>query len=480
MRGMKNLTLFITVLLGLCAARAGERPATAGKPNFLFIYTDDQRWDAMSCVQKEQGERGRFPWFQTPNMDRLAAEGVRFRNAFVVNSLCAPSRATFLTGCYGHRNGVVNNHTDFPAGNVTHATLLRAAGYTTGYIGKWHMGNQSGKRPGFDYSASFTGQGKYFNCPVEVNGVSKPTQGWVDDVSTDFAIEFLRANKNKPFSLVVGYKATHGPFTPPDRAKDRFPNAVARLVPNLTSPAIYKTDLTLKHPGVAGDSDKIRDYFRCISAADDNLGRLLAALDELKLADNTVVIYASDNGYYLGEHGLGDKRSAYEESLRIPMLLRYPKLAGKGRLIDQMVLNIDLAPTLLDFAGVAAPKEMHGRSWKPLLEGKTDGWRRAFFYCYFLERGFNTPMVTAVRTDTAKLVKYPGDDEWTELFDLNADPYELKNLVNNPEYKGLLNQLQAEYDRQAKAIAFEVPAFADKPGDMPDQPKAKKKGKKNK
>jgi len=469
MRDMKNLTLFITVLLGLVSSDAAVRP------NFLFVYTDDQRWDAMSCVQKEQGEQGRFPWFQTPNMDRLAAEGVRFRNAFVVNSLCSPSRASFLTGCYGHRNGIVNNHTPFPENNITHGTLLRAAGYVTGYIGKWHMDGQSGKRPGFDYSASFTGQGKYFDCPVEVNGVSKPTQGWVDDVSTDFAIDFIRANKSKPFSLVVGYKATHALFQPPDRTKDLFADSEARPVPNLSSSAIYPTDLTSNHPHVAGDAEKLRNYFRCLAAVDDNLGRLLVALDELKLADDTVVIFSSDNGYFLGEHGLGDKRAAYDESLRIPMLLRYPKLTGKGRVVDQMVLNVDLAPTLLDLAGVAVPKEMHGRSWKPLLEGKTDGWRRAFFYCYFFERGFNMPMVTAIRTDTAKLIKYLGHDEWTELFDLKADPYELKNLVRDAAHKDLLAQLQAEYDRQTKLIAFQVPSFADQPGaDVPGPKRARK------
>jgi len=468
---MKTMIPF--VLCGVLTANVA-----VSRPNFLFIYTDDQRWDAMSCVQKEQGERGRFPWLQTPNMDRIAAEGVRFRNAFVVNSLCSPSRASFLTGCYGHRNGVVNNHTDFPVGNVTHATLLRAAGYTTGYVGKWHMGRQSGQRPGFDYSASYIGQGKYFDCPFEINGVNRPTTGWVDDVSTDFAVEFLRANQNKPFSLVVGYKTTHGPWQPPPRAHNRYAGAVARPVPNLGSPAIYRTELTIQHPGVPSDSEKIRNYFRCISAVDDCVGRLLKTLDELKLADNTIVVFASDNGYYLGEHGLGDKRSAYDESLRIPLLWRLPKSGPKGRVVDEMVLNIDLAPTFLDFAGVTAPKEMQGRSWRPLLEGQTSDWRRAFFYCYHYERGFNTPTVTAVRTDTAKLIKYPGHDEWTELFDLKADPYELKNLARDAAHKELLAQMQAEYDRQAKAVAFEVPSFADQPDADASVPKTKKKGKK--
>lgn len=459
--------------LALCVSLPLRVQAAAGgsRPNFLFIYSDDQRYDALGCVQREQGERARFPWFQSPHLDRIAAEGVRFRNAFVVNSLCAPSRATFLTGCYGHVNGIVNNHTPFPENNVTHATALRAAGYTTGYIGKWHMGNQSGQRPGFTYSASFVGQGRYWDCPIEVNGVSTPSQGWVDDVSTDYAVEFMKKNKGTPWSLVVGYKATHGPWDPPERARNRFEGCEARPVPNLDSPAIYKNAVTVpgskkarkKAVAPSGPRTVNLNYFRCLSAMDDNVGRLLQTLDELGLADHTCVVFAGDNGYYLGEHGLGDKRSAYEESLRIPLLLRFPKLAPKGRLADEMVLNTDLAPTFVDLAGIAVPKQMQGRSWKPLLEGHVGDWRRAYFYCYFQERNFAIPTVTAVRTEFTKLIKYPGPDEWTELFDLKTDPYELKNLAHEPAHQALLAQMQSEYDRQAKAVDFKIPDFADKP-----------------
>lgn len=471
-------------LLALAALAVVPNLVTAAgpaqRPNFLFIYTDDQRWDALGVVQREQGDRGRFPWFRTPHMDRLAAEGVRFRNAFVVNSLCAPSRACFLTGRYSHFNGVANNHTPFPVDNVTHATLLRAAGYTTGYIGKWHMDGQKGQRPGFDYSASFVGQGRYVDCPVEVNGVSTPTTGWVDDRSTDFAIEFLKKHRAKPFSLVVGFKAPHGPFTPPERAKERFAGAVARPVPNLETPAIFQGQLNRRpqaqqrQPNPLSPEDQkagVRlNYFRCISAADDNVGRLLTALDELGLAENTVVIFSSDNGYYLREHGLGDKRSAYDESMRIPMLVRYPKLGVKGKALDQMVLNIDLAPTLLDFAGVAIPKEMQGRSWRPLLEGKPVEWRKAWFYEYFQERGFGSPTVLAVRTDTAKLIQYPDHDDWTELFDLKADPYETKNLIRDPARQELRKQLEAEFQRQKEAVGFRVPPYADPPAPATKEP----------
>jgi arylsulfatase A-like enzyme len=472
---MKRTLLPFLALLPL-AMSAAER-----KPNFLFVYTDDQRWDAMGVVQREQGERARFPWFKTPNMDRLAAEGVRFRNAFVTLSLCAPSRAAFLTGRYNHLNGVANNHTPFPTNNVTHASLLRAAGYATAYIGKWHMGGQRGQRPGFDYSASFVGQGRYPDCPFEINGETTPTKGWVDDVSTDYAIEFMKKNREKPFSVVVGFKACHGPCDPPERAKGRFPEATARPVPNLSIPAIYRAGRQINtNEAKAFAPSTNPNYFRCISAADDNLGRLLEALDDLGLAQDTVVVFASDNGYYKGEHELGDKRSAYEESLRIPLLVRYPRLVPKGKALDDMVLNIDLAPTFLDLAGLPVPPEMQGRSWQPLLTGKPADWRKSFLAEYFLEAGFpGTPTLIAVRTTDAKLVKYPGHDEWTELFNLARDPYETKNLVADRASKDLLAKMQAEFDRQLKATQFRIPEDADKPP-VGDQPAKKKKGGKKK
>lgn len=457
-------------------ASSGRAAEAAKRPNFLFVFTDDQRWDALGVVQAEQGKWARFPWFKTPHMDRLAAGGVRFRNAFVVNSLCAPSRACFLTGRYSHFNGIANNHTPFPTDNVTFATLLRTAGYQTGYVGKWHMGQQKGQRPGFDYSASFIGQGKYFDCPIEINGVSTPTQGFVDDRSTDFAIDFMKKHREQPFALVVGFKSCHGPFTPPERAKERFTGDMAKPPANRDAPAIYRSAAAERQqeqpkkkkatnpPGAEAKRAGVSlNYFRCVSSADDNLGRLLDALDELKLAEDTVVVFGSDNGYYLGEHGLGDKRSAYDESLRIPLIVRYPRLGVKGKARDEMVLNIDLAPTFLDFAGVAAPKEMQGRSWRPLLEGKSAEWRKAWFYEYFLERGYTgIPTVLAVRTGNAKIIKYPGHDDWTEVFDLHADPYETKNLATDPAHKALREQLEGEFERQKQAVGFRVPPYADK------------------
>lgn len=465
------------VLLWLCASGLSPKNVWAvERPNFVFIYTDDQRWDALGCVQNEQGERGRFPWLESPNLDRLASEGVRFRNAFVVLSLCAPSRASFLTGQYGHRNGIIDNHTHFPEQSVTHASLLRAAGYTTGYVGKWHMGTQSGQRPGFDYSASFTGQGVYFDCPFELNGIKTATTGWVDDVSTDYAIGFIKENQKKPFSLVLGYKTCHGPFTPPERHGSTYGEAEARKVPNLATPAIYRGEVDgytgSKPVNVESGKETVKTnlgMFRGLRAIDENVGRLLKTLDELGLTENTVVVYTSDNGFYLGEHGLGDKRSAYEESMRIPMLVRYPKKLAAGSVRDEMVLNIDVAPTILEFAGVSVPEEMQGKSWVSLLSSPQTpaDWRTSFFYSYFFERPFKVPSVTAVRTTKGKLIQYPYHPEWTELYDLENDPYETKNLIDDPNSIELKQALAREYDRQRQEVGYHLPAYADelKPAD---------------
>jgi arylsulfatase A-like enzyme len=463
----------------LAAASAADGLAAAPrKPNFLVIYTDDQRWDALGVVQREQGEQGRFPWLETPNLDRLGAAGVRFRNAFVVNSLCSPSRATLMTGQYSHANGVVNNQLPHPPGNLSLPALLRPADYASAYIGKWHHGKDSGKRPGFDFSASFVGQGVYFDCPFEIDGVATPTEGFVDDVATDYAARFIRDHRAEPFLVVLGFKTCHGPFLPPPRHERTYDGERARRTPNLDVRPPFKTAAAGRTRAADADDDTVPTnlgMFRGITAIDDNVGRLLGLLDELDLADDTVVCFTSDNGFYLGEHGLGDKRSAYEESMRVPLLVRYPRLVAAGRTEDRMALNVDLAPTLLDLAGVPVPPAMHGRSWRPLLEGRQDVFlRESFFYCYFFERNFATPTTTALRTADAKLIVYPGHAEWTEVFDLAADPYETRNIAADPAHAALRKSLEAEYEAQSRAIGFHVPAFVDVPpidGPMPDSVK---------
>jgi arylsulfatase A-like enzyme len=470
---MSRLILSVVVLPFLAgAAGAAERP------NFVFLFADDQRYDALGVVQKEQGEKGRFPWFATPNMDRLAAEGVRFRNAFVVNALCSPSRACYLSGRYNHANGIWNNSTPLDEKHATHASILRSEGYSTGYVGKWHMDGQA-VRPGFDWFASFTGQGTYFGANFLVNGKPEKADDWTDDRSAAYAIRFLETERarDKPFLLVVGFKAPHGPFDPPKRLADAFAGEEARKVPNLGLPPGFNTDLGKKKD--VGEKVPVNlNYFRCIAGVDENVGKILDALDRLKLAENTVVVYASDNGFYLGEHTLADKRSGYEESIRIPLLVRYPKSGLKGVTRDDLVLNIDLAPTLLNLAGVAVPREMHGKSWKPLLmrDPPKEPFRTSFLYEYFRENagkkaaaptvgGFNTPTMTAVRTATHKLLKYRDHPEWTELFDLATDPFETNNLFGNPNHAAVRDKLEKEHKRLVEELGYTVPV------NVPEEPK---------
>ena len=300
----------------------------------------------------------------------------------------------------------------------------------------------------------------------------------MDDVTTDYAISFMRTNKSNPFSLVVGFKSPHGPRQPPDRLKNAFAGEILPCpAANETAFAIYlPEDKKHKAPAATAEpKEGLLNYFRCIAGADENVGRLLAALDELGIAENTMVIYTSDNGYYLGEHGLGDKRSAYDESLRIPLLVRYPKLGLKGVVMDEPVLNIDLAETLIDYAKLKAPKEMQGMSWRPLLERKGNGpvkdWRTSFFYEYFYENNFPIPTVLAVRTDVDKLVKYPDHKQWIELYDLKSDPYETNNLASDKSHAKRQGELETEFQRLSKKVEFRVPDYADKePAEGASQP----------
>lgn len=447
----------------------GIAAAASDRPNFIFIFADDMRWDAMSVVQDEQGDAARFPWFKTPNLDRLAAEGIRFRNAFSATAVCSPSRAEFLTGRYSHFNGVASNQTHFPVDNATWATGLKSTGYTTAYFGKWHMFNQK-ERPGFDTFASFTGQGRYEDWFFEIDGVRTATTGWIDDVSTDFAIEYLGRDHDQPFAMALGFKSPHIPFIPPPRARERYLGEKIGSAANFNDPAIF-----IPTPAEGAETAPraeqplwALDYFQCISAMDENIGRILDILEENGLAENTVVIFSSDNGYFMGEHGLGDymgdKRSAYEEAMRIPLIVRYPPAHASGTISDALVLNIDLAPTLLDLAGETVPTEIQGKSWQPLLADSFAEVRTGFFYEYFFENKFaETPTILALRTKDTKIVKYPDHPEWTELFDLQADPFERQNLAYSPRHRSLLARMEAAYESERKAVGYVFPDYAEQP-----------------
>lgn len=452
MKLIAHLRLVFSLLLLATGAHAADC-----KPNFIFVIADDHRWDAMGVVQRELGDKARYPWFETPSMDRLAAAGVRFRNAFITHSICSPGRAGFLTGQYTHKNGIMDNNTPFPVNSITHATLLRDAGYQTAYFGKWHMGRQKGQRPGFQHSASFIDQGIYQDCAFEINGAMTPTAGWVDDVSTDMALHWLKKNGTKPFSIVLGFKSPHnkrGGVNLPERLRNLYAGKTTRETPNCDIAAVYHkpfSEADKQNGRGLANNDVHLDYLRHIKGIDENLGRLLDTLDELKLGDNTVIVYTSDNGYFLGEHGLGDKRALYEEGIRIPFIARYPRLFPKGKVVDQLVINQDLAPTWLDLAGLPARPQMHGRSFKELALGQTpEDWRTSFL-CYYRKELGDTPTCHGIRTANAKLVIYPKHPEWTEVFDLKTDPYELHRL---PADGPLAKELSAELERRMSAVGF--------------------------
>ncbi|MBI4874030.1 MAG: sulfatase [Acidobacteria bacterium] len=429
--------------------------AAARRPNIVFIFTDDQRWDSMSCAG--------HPFLKTPNMDRIAREGAMFTNSFVTTPLCSPARASFLTGRYVHAHGVRGNgnmYNELSHQLVTWPRLLHDAGYETGYVGKFHMGNDDMPRPGFDRWVSFKGQGVYDDPPLNVDGKPVNRTGYITDLIGEYSTEFLRRKRSKPFVLYVGHKAVHGPFTPAPRHKDfystepipRRPNvkdtlegkpAVTRDVPELKKQQAKKK----QGPSPSGDA-LIRNQLRGLLAVDESIGEVFKALEETGQLDNTLLIFTSDNGYFWGEHGLGDKRWSYEESIRIPMVMRFPKLIRAGTKIEHDALNVDIAPTALELAGVAAPKNLHGRSLVPAMSGKARKWRKSFLSEYFEETGFQrAPSWQCVRTERWKYTHYTDLQGMDELYDIQADPFEMHNAIRESAARGTVTQMQAELQR---------------------------------
>lgn len=460
---MMRSVLVLTALLLVSGRGVG-----ADRPNVLVILTDDLRWDALGVVQREQGKAALFPWFETPHLDRLAAEGVRFRNAFCTTSLCSPSRASFLSGRYAHRHRVLNNFTDYPTALPSYPAGLRAAGYETAYVGKWHMGEDDDrKRPGFDFWMSHKGQGDYFDTTFNIDGERKQVKGYYTTAVTDAAVAWMKRRHDRPWLLVLGHKAPHGgPIVPEPRYAKAFDAKVVRKPANAgayTRASGKPQWLEQAYPtwhGLGGPlygrkeyGAFVRAYLGTIASVDDSVGRLYRTLQDLGQLDRTLIVFTSDNGFALGEHGRVDKRTAYEESLRLPLLLRYPPLARAGMTIDEMVLSLDLAPTLLDMCGAKPLPQADGRSWRPLLAGKTAGWRDAFFYQYNYEAQFPyTPNVRAVRTRQWKYIHYPHGDGMpdrhpAELYDLKADPLEVKNLAGVPAHAAQVKELAALLER---------------------------------
>ena len=441
---LRSLLFFSASLLLASVAGCGGKKAE-GPPNIIVIITDDHRHDFLGSVS---------PGFiETPNIDRLAAEGVRFSNAFVTTSLCSPARATYLTGVHAHTHKVViNEDMDITEATPTIAQRLQSQGYETAFIGKWHQARRTTPRPGFDHWVSFQRQGHYFINTLNVDGKWELNQNYITDELTDRAIEYLKRPKDKPFLMFLSHKAVHGPFNPAHRDTTRFADLP---IPDFDA---HKGTIRNKAPWVQnrqqGEVEAIiQDYRQTLASVDDGLGRLLDSLDSLELGDNTAVIYVGDNGYMMGEHGgLWDKRAAFEPSIRVPILMRYPSEIKAGSVDDKMVLNLDLVPTLLELAGVPATPDLQGLSWL----GDEPG-RDSFLYEYFAAEG-RVPSTLAVRTKEWKLVTFPQNPELkAELFNLIDDPFETSNQFEGNE--GVVLELQVELDRLKDETNFQWPEY---------------------
>ncbi len=477
--------------LSLAAAYGLAEEPSAGRPNIIYIMSDDHAAHALSCY----GSRIN----RTPNLDRLATEGMMFTNSFCTNSICGPCRAVVLTGKYSHLNGFVRNGNTFDGSQQTVAKLLQQAGYQTAVIGKWHLGSEP---TGFDFYHVLIGQGPYYNPRMKTpEGVVKHT-GYTTDVITDVTLDFLKTKRDpqKPFFLMYHHKAPHRNWQPgpkhltiyddltipePDNlfddwsgrgtpahtqtmtvAKHLNPNDL-KLTPQrglneeqtrLWNEAYGPKNRAFREANLQGDDlvrwkyqRYIKDYLRCIASVDDNVGRVLDYLDESGLAENTIVIYTSDQGFYLGDHGWFDKRFMYEESLRSPLMIRWPKRITPGTVSDAIVLNLDFAETFLDAAETEIPPDMQGQSLLPVLQGSTpDDWRKAMYYRYYEFPGPHAVRKHyGVRTDRHKLIFFHELGEW-ELYDLKNDPQEMKSVYDDPAYADLVEELKAELQRLRK------------------------------
>ncbi|HHO49923.1 MAG TPA: DUF4976 domain-containing protein [Deltaproteobacteria bacterium] len=458
------------------ARRTPGPPPDTSPRNVVLILTDDQRFDGFSFMA--------HPFLRTPALDQLAASGAWCAESFVTTSLCCPSRASMLTGLYAHQHGVLDNQSELPPSIPSYAQRMQRAGVQTAYIGKWHMGAKNPHpRPGWDHWVGFRGQGRYtYPGPDTLTpadrgfshgGELRQASGYVTDLLTDEAIAYLEAHKGDdvPFCLVVAHKACHAPFVPAPRHADAFTGAPAPAILPDTDEAYAGLPDWLRRMrrdtifGIEAPYGKwpdfaswYRDYHRTLLAVDEGVARIRATLEQTGLADRTAVLYTSDNGFMHGEKGVLDKRNAFEPSIRIPLLISAPGLVPPGSRIDELILNVDLAPTLLELVGLSPPDDLHGRSLVPLLAAPPDArprWRSAFLYEYFFERRFpTTPTVFAVRTRAHKYITYHGVDTPPALYDLRSDPTEQHDLANDPAQRELKGELEARLRRSMARVGL--------------------------
>lgn len=461
-----TLTLF-TVLINL-HANGQQKPM-----NIIYILADDHRYDAMGFMKK-------IPGLQTPAMDRMAAEGAHIKNTFVSTALCSPSRASILTGQYAHTHTVVDNDAPLPGNLTFFPKYMQQKGYQTAFMGKWHMGNTSDQpQPGFDYWLSFEGQGVYYNPTFNINGkrIKQPEGSYTTDLLTNYAIEWLDKRDNKkPFFLYLSHKGVHAEFQPAKRHENSYAD-----IPIVCPPSMYltATDSSKQYGIVTSPKTKVnykdipqwvrrqryswhgvdymyhgtipfdkfyRGYLETLLAVDESINKVINWVKEQGLEKNTMVVYMGDNGFSFGEHGLIDKRHAYEESMRVPLLIWAPGMVKPNTVIEQVIMNVDLAPTFLALGGISKPAHMQGENFAEILKGKDQTWsRKNVYYEYYWESAFpQTPTTFAIRTDRYKYITYNGVWDTNELFDLQTDPYEMNNLINDSTYRKTGLELKKE------------------------------------
>lgn len=497
----KHSILLFVILLSFFACKKLEKKDKADKPNIIFIMTDDHTKQALSAYDSTL--------VKTPHLDQLSEEGIIFNKGFVTNSICAPSRAVILTGKYSHLNGVKDNETAFDSSQLTFPKILKQNGYQTSIVGKWHLRSQP---TGFDNWLVLPGQGDYYNPRFIDNGKDTTLNGYVTDIITEKAIEWLgNRDKNQPFMLMVHHKAPHRNWmpalkylnelednnfdVPPTFYDDyegrehlkqqqltvadhmslgydlKMPCDTCTEAPiNSWTPFAFKNRLNRLNPnqleqwnqGYAQEINEfqsfdahntkdfkewklqryLQDYLRCVLSVDESVGKINKFLKENGLEKNTIIVYTSDQGFFLGEHGLFDKRYMYEEAFSTPLIMKYPDMISPGSKSDELVMNLDIAPTFLDLAQLSIPADMQGRSMVPIMSSKNDvDWRSSIYYHYY-ENVFGVPEHYGIRTDRYKLIRFKTDPKTWELYDLKNDPREIDNLYGDPSYQQIVKTLK--------------------------------------
>jgi len=492
---LKNVVvLLIVATLNLTRLHADE---PLDHPNVLVILCDDLRWDALSCTGNSH--------VQTPHIDRLAQEGVLFQNAFCTTSLCSPCRASILSGLYAHVHKVTNNFTEYPKDLASFPRSLQAAGYETAYVGKWHMGEENdSKRPGFDYFVTHKGQGKYFDTEFNLNDERhEVVPGYYTHAVTKMAADWLRKPRRKPWLMMLGHKAPHSFYLPEEKYKHAFDNVEIKYPASAFEldgkPDWIKQRLTTWHgiygplfdwrkkfpddsPAAVKDfAAMTRAYWGTILSVDDSVGQLYQQLKESGELDRTIIVFMGDNGLLNGEHGMVDKRTMHEPSIRIPLIVRGHQLtpSSQPKKISRLVLLEDTAPSLLDLCHAPPLQNIQGKSWKKLVQSGDPGWRQSFAYLYNYEKQFPyTPNVRGVRTEDWKFIHYPHGDgkpdrHLAELYDLKHDPDERHNLIKDPKQAERIHSLQDELARLMLEIGIKQDEMPMDEGIKPQLPDKK-------